>query len=286
MNKLCRAVAGGLLVGIASAALADSSVSAKLSSVQLTLVDLDLLDGITPWITFQDSTETYRGGLFVMVNDEVMNGSHYLAWTQAFSPFAGQVSAAGAAASASFTVDATGMGGTHLADSHAVFNGERQIGQAQILGAWNQFTISDKTSLVIMATSSAAAEVTHTWSGADEFSNEMAEAANRIEMWGPGANGQGTQQSVMYHQLVVRSQTVWNRASGSFDFAPASKSEVQAFSGSFTNLSGSEMSGTLSMYATAISITPGSSPVPEPHSAWLMLVGLMGARAALRKRHD
>ena len=163
---------------------------------------------------------------------------------------------------------------------------QRRLGQAQILGAWNQFTISDKTSLVITATSSAAAGVTHTWSGTDEFNSEMAEAANRIEMWGPGANGQGTQQSVMYHQLVVRSQTVWNPASGSFDFAPTSKSEVQAFFGSFTNLSGSEMSGTLSMYATAISITPAPSPVPEPHSTWLMLVGLMGTGAALRKRRD
>lgn len=284
MNSVCRLLAGSFLAGMASATIAASSASASLASVKLTLVDLDPSDGVAPWITFLDSSETFRGVVSVSSKDQVID-SAFPRYTTAFTSFSLQASSAGLTASASFASDATAIGGTHLAQSTAPFGVYRQQAVAQALGAWNSFKISDKTLLVVTATSTLSAEVTHAWSGPSALDVEMADAVNRIQLWGAaaGGDGTGTQSSDAFQEIMLRSQASWNAATAQFDFAPVASSQSTAFSASFVNLSGAEMTGTLAMYSSVISATPGT-PVPEPVSAWLLLVGLLGVGAALRNR--
>lgn len=281
MNFRCRIFAGALLTGIASAALADSLVSATLVSVELTLVDLDPTDMNTPWITFQNNASPFDAGVFVSVNHVPVDGA-YIDATTAFSPFNRQASSDGVFASASFAVDATGMGGTLVTESRATFGESYKDATALALGAWHRFTISDKTLLYVTATSSVSAEVTHAWSSSSP-ERETARASNRIHVWGPAAGGTGigTQDSDALHTTRAESLAVWDAAAELNYFSPVSRSDTQTLSASFANLSGAELSGTLAIFSAASS----STPVPEPLSAWLLLAGL-GAGAVLRQRRQ
>lgn len=279
MNLRCRVVVGALLAGIASVTPADSFVSANLTSINVTLVDLDPTDTITPWITFQDNTSLLYGSVFVSVNHALVDGS-YIELATAFLPFSRQASSDGVFASASFAVDATGMGGALAAESHAIFGKSYRDATALAPAVRNQFTISDKTLLYVTATSVVSAEVTHAWASSS-VDREMAVASNRIHVWGPaaGGTGSGTQESDAVHRVRAESNMVWDPATELTYFSPVSRSGTQTLSASFVNLSGSELSGTFGISSYASS----STPVPEPHSAWLLLAGL-GAGAALRHR--
>jgi hypothetical protein len=282
MIALRRALAGALLLCVASTALADTLASAELASVKLTLVDLDPSDGITPWIQFHESNLFNRGMLYIKVNDEPVEGSlSGVLLTRAFEPFSGQVLVSTAGVSASFTVDATGLGGTQLAESHAVFNEKSQYTIATITGALNPFTLSARTSLVVTATGSAFAEVTHRWSGPDPLAEEFALVSNRIEFWDGTGDSPVTMLSQASQLVEVRSGSVRNDVSGGFDRAPSSKREIKTLSASFSNSSGTEKSAWLLTSSLAHSITPA---VPEPNTAWLLLLGLMGAGRAVRFR--
>jgi hypothetical protein len=280
MNSICRLVAGVLLAGVASAAVADSSASATLTSVKLTLVDLDPADGVTPWIIFQDSQYPYRGHASVWLYGVLVDES-LPTLTTAFTSFSMQASSAGMQASGFFMADATGMGGINSAQSTAAF-GEYRNALVRTSGAQNPFRISDKTLVFVTATSTLNAEVTETWSGNQEHEVEMASAENFIGLSGPAAGGvgTGTQSSSAPHEIRIRSEAAWNPAIGQYDFSPASRSGSAVLSASFVNLSGSEMTGSIWVSSSAWSIIP----VPEPASAWLMLVGLLGTGAVLRYR--
>lgn len=285
MNSKCRYVAGFLLAGVASAANADSFASATLAAVKLTLIDLDPTDGILPSITFLDSSDTYRGSVFVKRNFDNMDGAPVLS-PVAFYSFARQASFSDALAVASFTTDVTGIGGTHVVRAQASFGKDRNYAAAQAIGARNQFKISDRTLLMVTATSTLNVDVTHSWSGTSVFETEVAQATNRIQLWGAAAGGEGTgtQQSDALQELYQSSLASWNAADGSYSFSPAQRSESSALSASFVNLSGGELMGTLATYSNVVSVTPGvTTPVPELHSAWLLLAGL-GAGATLRGR--
>jgi len=266
---------------MASVTLADSLVSATLASVKLTLVDLDPSDTITPWITFQNNTAPFSGRALVWVNHDLVDGS-YIEATTAFSPFNWQASSDGVFASASFAVDATGTGGTLVAESRAIFGESYKDASALALAVWHQFTISDKTLLFVTATSVASAEVTHAWSS-NLLERETARASNRIHLWGPAAGGagSGTQDSDALHVKLAESPILWDPGAELYYFSPASYSGTQTLSASFVNLSGSDLSGTLAIYSGATS----STPVPEPHSVWLLLAGF-SAGAALRHRRQ
>lgn len=280
MNSICRLVAGVLLAGMASATVADSSASATLTSVKLTLVDLDPSDGVTPWITFQASLNPYRGKASLSLYDVLVDQSLPTV-TTALTSFSMHASSPDMQASGFFSADATGLGGTNSAQSTAAF-GEYRIAVAQTLGAQNPFTISDKTLVFVTATSTLNAEVTESWSGYQEYQVEMADAENSISLWGPAAGGvgTGTQSSDARHEIRARSQVAWNPAIGQYDYSPALSSGSAVLSASFVNLSGAEMSGSLWVSSIASSLIP----VPEPGSAWLMFMGLLGTGAALRYR--
>lgn len=285
MNLVCRTVFGFALMGMMSGTYANSSVSATLDAVKLTLIDLDPSDGITPWISFQQGTDAFRGGVFVMSNNQLVDGG-YTRYTEPFLSITRQASGGGNEARASFAADATGLGGLQMAQSYAVFQGEsRELAQAQAIAVSNKFQLSDKTMLVVTASSTLSTAVTHTWSGDAGFNGETADAFNRIQIYGPAAGGEGTgtQLSDALHEIYLRSQSSWNAATSRYDFSPDSRSESRSFSASFSNLSGSTLAGTLFITSSAVSATPGT-PVPEPGAAALMLAGLLGMGFALRNR--
>lgn len=285
MHLLGRAVCGFALMGMMSVACANSSVSATLDAVKLTLIDLDPSDGVAPWISFQNGTDTFRGGVFVLSNDQVVDGG-YASYTKPFLSFTRQASGGGNLARASFTADATGQGGQQTAQSYAVFQEvSRELAQAQAIAVSNKFQLSDKTLLVVTASSTLNMAVTHAWSTDAELNGEVADAFNRIQIYGPAAGGEGTgtQLSDALHEIHLRSQGSWNVETSRYDLSPDSRSESRSFSASFSNLSGSALSGTLFITSSAVSVTPGT-PVPEPGAASLLLAGLLGIGFALRNR--
>ncbi|MEO6277933.1 hypothetical protein [Roseateles sp.] len=286
MKSISRVVSGLALAGLLPAAQADSFASAELSSVTLTLFDLDVSDGITPWIKFQDNTDqTYRGIVFIMSNNETVGRSSVQS-SKAFASFARQLSSAGVSASSSFTVDATTrMGGTHLAQTSAAFEADNHLAWAEAYGALNQFTISDRSLLVVTATSVLSTKVTHSWLGSGEYQPEMASAATRIQLSGPDVGGTGHQLTDLGSEMYLQSQKTWDEAVGAYLFSPDSRERSSSLSGSFTNLSGAPMSGTLDMYVSVTSRTPSAtSAVPEPQSISLALIGLLGLSGGLRLR--
>ncbi|PZP31273.1 MAG: hypothetical protein DI603_12970 [Roseateles depolymerans] len=247
----------GLALGVCTAISAQAATaSASLSNVHLQLIDLDPNDGITAAISFNGDTSTYNNAYWSL------NGS-YQAGDWQYAPGLGvaipavAVSGVGFSASASSTAgdlfQGAGWGGS--AQASAVTAGVRSTAYAETYAG--QFTLAPHTLLVLMADSPAA-----TVSAA---LGEYASASAYLSVQSLDGSTQGS----AYAQAYI------NADGAGYSNAP---SFLQV---SFVNLSGTAISGYL--YGEAYAYA-SAAPVPEPGSAALMLGGLLGAGALLRRR--
>lgn len=247
---------------VAGPAAAQSSASATISGFSYVLYDLDPFDMITPDLTFgyeQSTSNAY-------VNSNSESDSDWLSAIGNFSPTSatamlafGQASAATDAtgATASGSVFAPGYGGSGWFSASAY-------------GVDNSFTLSPWTGIKLTATFEGSATT-----GSHLGSNDYASAYGQLYMNVLAENG--------YEQHYSTRQAY--ASCGTWDGMTCS-GQSSSFSGtfslSFANFSDASAEGNLSV--GAYSYGQSTVPVPEPQTYLMLLAGLAGIGAVVRRR--
>lgn len=258
--RLCAtAAAAAALVATPLVASAAATASGTISNISFTLIDLNLTDGIDPWVNWSGEYQ-YLGATAGGPGD--YNGSGLLSDALSVSD-----SSAGRSAWATTGGDGTGTAGA----SSAVLGAANADAYATPHAA--DFELSPWTAIVMNGHFSAQAQTTV---GYDGTTSEYARSYGYliINVWvdngweshhaarqaWAGADWDGTQYTGM---------------TGSFD---------GSYSVNFANLSGSTASGYAQAYVG--SQAQGLPPIPEPTTTVLMLAGLasVGFVAARRRR--
>jgi len=248
-------------MGVAGPAAAVSSASGTLTGFSITLYDLDPSDGIAPELTY-----TYESAYsYASVNSNSESAYDSDSQPGNFVPTsAGAMLSFGEAFASTDASSATALGSV----SGPGYGGQGWF-SASAYGFTNGFTLTPWTGLKLTATfEGTAATGANTWS-------DYAQATGWLSTYVYNDNGYETHYA---YRLAYASCGTWDGMACSGENASYSGT----FSLSFANFSDDAVEG----YMDAGVYTYGSStvPVPEPQTYLMLLAGLAGVGAVVRRR--
>lgn len=266
------------IVSLASApAFAASSASASIGPLSFQLIDLNPLDGVTPWITF--ASTGYDNFIYVQAQRSDLTLSDYSELGGA-SPWAtASLTASAGAAQAAASIAGTGVAhGSTLLASGSIGDFQAAAGNYALFNTAarapyytsNAFTLSANTLLVISGT----ANVTASAVGFLGFGANSAAANVELTVSGAGGGGGGYQIAADF--ISVSDSTYLGNES--FNLATGRTLAV-----SFLNLTNGSLNGDLQLSVSAGGVSH-ANPVPEPETYALMLAGLALIGKLVRRR--
>lgn len=292
----CTATVLILQLGPASAWAAASS-SASISNLTIQLIDLDPLDGVTPWITFAgnsyaftsaqdtgpaafpDGTSVGGAAFDAVARSDSAAATHATAAATGSSPalpITGSLTLAGSLLGSGSTGGTVGAPGNWAAyDALSMWNGFFS----------NAFTLSAKTRVVFSATAQGTAAVTTAYDPSAFGSNynyEYAGAAAAFYLYGPSSSGNGNQNVSDTPSVAVNNTSAFDPITNAY-VVPAPASFNQTIGGAFVNNTAGDMSGSFYAYVQAYGQS-WVSAVPEPATPTLLLAGLGAVGAVARRR--
>lgn len=231
------------------------TATASLSNVQLRIVDLDPLDGITASATFQSGTMLSSVFYDVTGSSPVyLNNAGPLGWSASY-----QLTGPGASGSSQLLAGDlfTGTGPGAVASAAAV--GANHRAQASSQGSELKFSITPNTLLIVTADAPTAA--TSLILGESAFATAVVSFRSSD------------------NSFITQSQAYASQ-SPEGSVVSITPSSLQA---SFVNLTAAPTEVFLNFYASAY-VTSIAAAVPEPASAGLALLGLAAIGGAVRRR--
>jgi hypothetical protein len=279
MKMIARGLLCGAIVGAAAPAMAAVSSSASSGPVTITLYDLDLNDGVTPWISFLNDPSRVLGS----ANGWFQTSSYSLYGASSFGPVAGSAAGLSSYAQSAVVGDGTLAGLQSLSASGNASGANPSVASdysafALVPGQPNtpSFTLSSHTLVVFETSAQVAANVTTGINPDTGLPGESATGRVQISVAGPLATGggPGSSQSTMDWLAV-----------NAFGGSPENLSQSGHLSASLTNLTAGAMTGTMTIEASANGFT-SITAVPEPPVVWLCVTGLLalGISAQVKKR--
>lgn len=251
-TTMASTLAGACLALMASGpAQAAASASAEIGHLVFTLIDLDPLDGIDPAMMWGGSeySQSYA-------NTESGGWS----WDSAF----GWYMDTSAMSTDSFSL-ASGMTGWGGADAEAEVSGSPVAGVSRSANGSGyfsgSFTVTPWTGIVVTAPYTAWASTT--------LDSEWARGSAHLQF--SLYTDDGSEEHYAQRFIEASSAGESNSASGTVRLT-------------FANLSADAMGG--NFWAQAYAYAQSPQPVPEPAGAVMMLAGLLGVGAALRRRRE
>ena len=286
-TKIVCAAAAALLA--AGPALADSSASATLGPLTLTLIDLNPLDGVTPWVSFAGSSGSYTyANAYTSAPYGYDNTDNHGsgAWGSSASAATTSLAQASAAISGSGTLAGTTLAASGSAANpvsanpwdYAYFQG---YAYGPDVGS-QSFTLSANTLMVVQGAGSFVASTTGGYS-LTYYYGEYVNASVSLQLSGPASSGGigGYQNSYDQIGASFYSSAYWDGTG--YVLTGASASDARTLGVSFLNLTGTEMTGTMSAQVNVWGQTY-ANPVPEPETWALMLAGLAAVGSLARRR--
>lgn len=257
-----------LALGVVSTAHAAATASAEVGQITITLIDLDPFDGITPTLAFQneksysfasvygDSTSTY--------DSDTAAGS--------FMP-----TSASAVDALGWGTGSTGAGGAQSAAELAgsptagVYSGTQGAGYFS-----GYFEITPWTGLILTTDYSAHADTSVGWSADDqsEYAGSYAQLGLRIFQSG------GTEQHSASRNAFA--SYIWDGS----QYVGQSYAASGQLRLTYANFSSDAQSGSYVAETYAYAQSTIAAAIPEPGTYGLLLAGLAGIGAVLRRRRD
>ncbi len=281
-SSILAAAAAAALLAQAPAFAAASS-SASLSDFTITLMDLNLNDGIAPTITFGGLSFSYADAFSPMGGDAF---SGFNVGTAAFDVSSGSASSDLASAVAASTgggsqVTYTGASTTlvgALTASGQASGGVPDFDSASYAAQsyWNgdgssAFTLSANTMVMFSAVGNVSAAVNHVYSGGMPYDFESSQGSVNLWVTGPSNGGGGIQLSADSLEALVDNTTSFY-----------ADNQSRSLGVSFVNFSAADLEGQF-FASAAVRGLSFAAAVPEPESYALMLAGL-GALGFMSRR--
>jgi hypothetical protein len=267
-----KAAAAIASVCLATSVHAVATASASLSNVRFTLIDLDPLDGITPWITFNSGVASqveFKAEVFgADLPYTVING------TQPFGSVSGVINMANASTQGAVLNSAGSASNiASISATGSAANGWSFTNRVHAPAFPFGFTLSPKTSVRLEA---QRADVSVGVSGTD--GEETAEAEAALEIWSTDGNW-------LVRDDVRADAINLTDVDGEF-LGQASAASKNALSVVLPNASANTLAGGLlaSAYVWAQS-DASAAAVPEPSSWALLLCGLAAMGYVRARRH-
>jgi hypothetical protein len=251
-------------MAVAGPAAAVSSATATITGFSFVLYDLDPSDGIDPELTFtyeQSSSSAYVYSSAESADDSDWQPGNFVPTSATALLAFGNASAATDASSATASGSVSGPG----------YGGEGYF-SANAYGVDNGFTLTPWTGVKLTATSEGTAS---TGPSSGSSGNDYASAYGQLQTTIYGDNG------YEYHSSSRQAYA----SCGTWD-GIACSGESNSFSGTFSvsyaNFSDDAVAGYISAYASAYGRS--TVPVPEPQTYLMLLAGLAGVSAVVRRR--
>lgn len=299
MKLRLAALAAMMAIG-AAPAHAVSSSSASFTDITFQLVDLNPLDTLTPYLTFINGSSAAS---FVSTNVNLndpdtgtdggsntktgvrsttsKSSSQDFGATTANASVVGNnattLNGAGTYTSALSSVSASGSAYSPTAGGYASYSATAQVPNSYWYSS--NFLLSANTILIVTAHGAASAQNSVGYDGLTG-QTESSYAQLNFNLNGTGPSGSGSQSA---NDSISLYNPYW------YYYGASAQSDARTMGGAFTNVSGVDLYGTLSLQATVSgdsSVVSLPAPVPEPESYAMMLAGLgaIGAMARRRKQ--